>query len=50
MVKIVAARRLPIKVIPTLSPDDLFAQYPITTAVEDDGHDAIADVMARVSS
>ncbi len=43
MVRIVDARRLLIEVLPTLSPDDLFGQYPITTAVSDDWHDAMAE-------
>lgn len=42
MVRIVDARRLLIEVIPTLHPDDLFAQYPINTKVEDDWHDTMA--------
>ena len=46
MVRILDARHLLIEAIPTLSPDDLFAQYPITMAVEDDWHDAMADTMA----
>lgn len=46
MVRIVDAQRLLIEVIPTLSPDDLFTQYPITTSVDDDWHEAIADEMA----
>ncbi len=43
MVRVIDARRLLIEVIPTLSPDDLFTQYPITTPVDDDWHELMAD-------
>lgn len=46
MVRVVDARRLLIEVIPALSPDDLFTQFPITTPVDDDWHEAMADDMA----
>jgi len=45
IVRIVDARRLLIEVLPTLSPDDLFDQYPITTDITDDWHGAMADQM-----
>jgi AbrB family looped-hinge helix DNA binding protein len=46
MVRIVEGRRLLIEALPTLSPDDLFVQYPISTPVGDDWHEAAADAMA----
>ena len=46
IVRAIDARRLLIEVIPALSPDDLFAQYPITTPVDDDWHEHMADAMA----
>ncbi|NMP22622.1 AbrB/MazE/SpoVT family DNA-binding domain-containing protein [Sulfobacillus harzensis] len=45
MVRVIDARRLLIEIIPTLSPDDLFTQFPITTPVDDDWHEAMADDM-----
>ena len=46
MVRVIEARRLLIEVIPALSPDDLFTQFPITTIVDDDWHETMADTMA----
>ncbi len=45
IVRIVDARRLLIEILPTLSPDNLFDQYPITTDITDDWHAAMADQM-----
>ncbi len=43
MVRVTGARRLLIEVIPALSPDDLFTQYPITTPMDDDWHEPMAN-------
>ncbi len=45
IVRIVDARHLLIEVLPTLSPDDLFDQYPTTTDITDDWHEPMAEAM-----
>lgn len=47
MVRVLDAHRLVIEIVPTLSPDDLFAQYPITEPVTNDWQPAMADAMAK---
>ncbi len=47
MARILDAHRLVIAIVPTLSPDELFAQYPLTKPVTNDWQPAMADAMAK---
>lgn len=46
MMRVVDTRHLLIEVVPALSPDDWFDQYPIVEPITDDWRHMMADTMA----